>query len=79
LPDVTKADISQKGRTMSAFMLYVGGFIVLLGGLIYAALLLHVPQTWIIVGALVLVGIGIMSAVSHTKHRDPPSEAPPSP
>jgi hypothetical protein len=61
---------------MSAFMLYVGGFIILLGGLVYAAFLLHVPQTWILVGALVLIGIGIMSAVSHTKRRDPPSEAP---
>lgn len=62
---------------MSAFGLYVIGFIVLLGGLGYGAYLLHVPQTWIVVGALVIVGIGIMSAVTHTKRRDPPSEAPP--
>jgi positive regulator of sigma E activity len=61
---------------MSAFMLYIIGFIILLGGLIYGAFLIHVPQTWIIVGALVIVGIGVMSAVSHTKRRDPPSEAP---
>ena len=61
---------------MSAFMLYVIGFVVLLAGLIYGAWLIHIPQTWIIVGALVVVGIGIMSAVSHTKRRDPPSEAP---
>ena len=61
---------------MSAFMLYVAGFIVLLGGLVYGAFLLHVPQTWIGVGALVIVGFGIMSAVSHTKQRDPPSEPP---
>src|SRR5947209_2943355 len=32
---------------MSAFALYVIGFIVLLGGLIYAAWLVHIPQTWI--------------------------------
>ncbi|HXM00645.1 MAG TPA: hypothetical protein VN932_12005 [Rhizomicrobium sp.] len=64
---------------MSAFVLYVVGFIVLLGGLIYGAYLIHVPQTWIIVGALVLIGLGIMSAVSRTKQRDPPSEAPPAP
>jgi uncharacterized membrane protein len=51
---------------MSAFMLYVFGFIVLLGGLLYGAYLIHVPQTWIVVGALVLVGLGVMSAVSHT-------------
>jgi hypothetical protein len=61
---------------MSAFGLYVLGFIVLLGGLIYAAHLLHVPQTWIIVGALVVIGLGIMSAVSRTKQRDPPNESP---
>ncbi len=62
---------------MSAFALYVLGFFVLLGGLGYGAFLLHVPQTWIIVGALVIIGLGIMSAVTHTKRRDPPSEAPP--
>ena len=65
-----------QGRAMSAFMLYVVGFFVLLGGLIYGAYLIHVPQTWIIVGTLVVLGAGIMSAVSHTKQRDPPSEAP---
>jgi len=61
---------------MSAFMLYVFGFFVLLGGLGYAAYLLHVPQTWIIVGALVLIGMGVMSAVARTKQRDPPQDAP---
>ena len=61
---------------MSAFALYVLGFIVLLGGLIYAAHLLHVPQAWIIVCALVVIGLGIMSAVARTKQRDPPNETP---
>ena len=61
---------------MSSFALYVFGFIVLLGGLIYGAHLIHVPQTWIVVGSLVVIGLGIMSAVTRTKHRDPPSEAP---
>ncbi|HEY0301391.1 MAG TPA: hypothetical protein VGC36_08675 [Rhizomicrobium sp.] len=61
---------------MSAFVLYIAGFFVLLGGLVYGALLLHIPQTWIIVGTLIVLGFGIMAAVSHTKQRDPPSEAP---
>lgn len=68
--------VSYRDEQMTAFALYVIGFIVLLGGLIYGAYLVHVPQTWIIVGALVLVGIGIMSAVSRTKRRDPPAEPP---
>ena len=61
---------------MSSFALYVLGFIVLLGGLVYGAYLLHVPQTWIGVGALIIIGFGIMSAVARTKQRDPPNETP---
>jgi positive regulator of sigma E activity len=61
---------------MSSFTLYIVGFFVLLAGMIYAAYLVHVPHTWIVVGALIVVGLGIMSAVSHTKRRDPPSAAP---
>ena len=61
---------------MTAFALYVLGFIVLLAGLIYGAWLVHIPHTWIVVGALVLIGMGIMSAVSRTKRRDPPAEPP---
>src|SRR5579862_8612681 len=67
----------RRGYAMSSFGLYVLGFVVLLGGVGYGAYLLHVPHTWIIVGALVIIGIGIMSAVTRTKRRDPPSEAPP--
>ena len=61
---------------MSAFVLYVFGFFVLLAGLVYGAYLLHVPQTWIGVGVLVMIGLGVMSGVSHTKRRDPPAGAP---
>lgn len=64
---------------MSSFGLYVLGFAVLLAGVGYGAFLLHVPHTWIVVGALIIVGIGIMSAVTRTKTRDPSSEAPPPP
>ena len=62
---------------MSAFALYVVGFVVFVGGVLFAEHLLHVPQTWVLVSGLVLVGLGVMSAVSHTKRRDPPSEAGP--
>jgi hypothetical protein len=64
---------------MSAFALYVFGFIVFVAGVLYAEHLLHVPQTWVLVSGLVMVGLGVMTAVSHTKRRDPPSEAPPAP
>jgi uncharacterized membrane protein YiaA len=58
---------------MSSFGTYLIGFIVLIVGLVVAAYLLNVPTVWIAVGAIVLIGIGIISATNRTKPRDPPS------
>jgi len=58
---------------MSSFATYLIGFIVLIAGLAIAAYLLNVPTTWIAVGVIVLLGIGILSATSRTKMRDPNS------
>ncbi|HVX41787.1 MAG TPA: hypothetical protein VHB25_19660 [Gemmatimonadaceae bacterium] len=60
---------------MSSFATYLIGFIVLIVGLALAAYLLNVPTTWIAVGIIVLVGIGILSATSRTKMRDPSIDA----
>ncbi|MET4569375.1 hypothetical protein [Rhodanobacter soli] len=57
---------------MSSFALYLIGMIVVIGGLVYAAWLMHVPTQWLVVGVLVLLGIGIVGAVTHTRRRDPP-------
>jgi len=56
---------------MSSFATYLIGFIVLIVGLAFAATLLNVPGMWIAVGVVVLLGIGILSATSRTKMRDP--------
>lgn len=61
---------------MSSFATYLVGFIVLVVGLAIAASLLNVPTTWIAVGVIVLIGIGIISATNRTKPRDP--QPPPS-
>jgi hypothetical protein len=54
-----------------SFGLYILGFVVLIVGLAMAAYLLHVPVMWIGVGVVILAGIGIISAVSTTRQRDP--------
>lgn len=59
---------------MSAFMIYAIGFAVLLGGLIYGATLLNVPQNWIVVGGLVVAGLGVMTGVSLNKQPDKPAD-----
>jgi len=61
---------------MISFTLYVIGFFVLLAGIGYAAYLLNIPETWIIVGALVITGAGIMSSGSHIKRHFYPGDAP---
>jgi hypothetical protein len=54
-----------------SFGLYALGFLILIGGLIYGAHLMHVPRHWIAVGAIVLLGIGIVTGVQSTRQKDP--------
>ena len=58
---------------MSSFSTYLVGFLILILGLGLGAYLLGVPPMWIAVGVIVLIGIGVLSATSRTKPRDPPS------
>jgi uncharacterized membrane protein len=53
-----------------SFGIYAGGFAILIGGLVYGARLVHMPTHWIVVGVLVLVGLGILSAVKATRQKD---------
>lgn len=56
---------------MSSFATYLIGFVILICGLGIAAYLLNVPTMWIGVGVIVLIGIGVLSATTRTKMRDP--------
>jgi uncharacterized membrane protein YkgB len=57
---------------MSSFAIYLIGMIVVIGGLTYLAFLMHVPNQWLIGGAVVLLGAGILGAVTRTRRKDPP-------
>ena len=50
--------------------IYAIGFVIMIGGLIYGAHLMHMPAHWIAVGAIVLLGVGILSGVKATRQRD---------
>lgn len=58
---------------MSSFAIYVVGMLVLIGGLAYGAFLAGLAPQWIGVGVVILVGIGIVTAVSRTRQKDPPA------
>jgi hypothetical protein len=59
-----------RGYFMS-YALYLGGFMIVIGGLIYGATLLHVPTHWIVAGSIVLVGMAVLKGVRATRQRDP--------
>ena len=58
---------------MSSFGIYLVGFIIFIVGLAIAASLLGVATTWIAVGVIVLIGLGILMGVSRTRRPDPPA------
>jgi len=53
-----------------SFGIYAVGVAILIGGLVYAAHLVHMPTHWIVVGAVVMLGAGILSAVKATRQKD---------
>jgi hypothetical protein len=56
-----------------SFGIYAAGFAIVIAGLIYAAYLMHIPAHWIAVGAIILLGVGIVTGVKNTRQKDPPS------
>jgi uncharacterized membrane protein YiaA len=56
-----------------SFGIYIIGYVIFIVGLAIGAHLLHVPQKWIGVGVLCLIGIAIIHGVTATRQRDPPS------
>lgn len=66
-----QASVAPISRVMS-FVIYITGFVILIGGLAYGAVLAHVPAHWIVVGGIVLVGVGILTGVKATRQKDSP-------
>ncbi len=54
-----------------SFALYMLGFAVFLGGVIWGCIVAGVPPVYIGIGTLILLGIGIFSAVGKTRGKDP--------
>ncbi len=56
---------------MSSFAAYMIGFLIIIAGLVYGAHLLGIPRHWIIVGVVVLLGLGLVKAVTNTRRKGP--------
>lgn len=54
-----------------SFGLYTFGTLLLIAGVLYVCHLAHIPQHWMVALAIVLLGAGIMAAVTNTRSKDP--------
>ncbi len=54
-------------RTLNWFNLAFIGWVILIAAIAIAAYMLHAPVVWIAIGALALLGIGIITSVSKSK------------
>ncbi|MDM0041977.1 hypothetical protein QTH89_00870 [Variovorax sp. J22G21] len=54
-----------------SFALYMVGFLIFMAGVIWGASVAGVPTLYIGIGALIILGLGIFSAVSRTRSKDP--------
>jgi hypothetical protein len=49
------------------FVVYMIGFLILIGGLAWAAITAGAPQLWVEIGAVILLGLGIVTGVTRTR------------
>ncbi len=54
-----------------SFAIYIVGFLLLIAGLVYAAVILHLSTQWIVVGVMVLLGLALLKGVQATRGKDP--------
>ena len=53
-----------------SFVLYIVGIVIVIGGLTYGAVLMHAPTHWIVAGAIVMAGLGVVTGVKVTRQKD---------
>jgi len=62
-----------RAKRMTNMVIYLIGTLLVVAGLAYGANRMGVSQVWIIAGALVIIGIGLMGGIVKTRQKDPAS------
>jgi hypothetical protein len=58
-----------------SFALYITGFVIVIAGVAWALITAHVPTLYVMITCVILLGLGILTGVSHTRSKDPPKSA----
>jgi len=53
-----------------SFGIYIIGYLIVIAGLTYCARLMHIPTHWIVAGAIILAGLGVVTGVKATRQKD---------
>ncbi|MBA2627627.1 MAG: hypothetical protein H0U85_06415 [Gemmatimonadales bacterium] len=56
-----------------SFALYLVGFLILIGGVAWGLTVAGIPTLYVAIACVILLGIGILTGVSRTRTKDPPS------
>ena len=56
-----------------SFPLYLIGFLIVIGGVAWGLVVAGVPTLYVVIACVILVGLGILSGVSKTRQKDPPT------
>jgi hypothetical protein len=54
-----------------SFAIYLVGFAILIGGVAWGLIIAGVPELYVIITSVILLGIGILTGVSRTRGKDP--------
>jgi hypothetical protein len=52
---------------LMSFLLYLVGFVVFISGLAWVATMFGLSQAWILVGAALLLAVGVFTAIARTR------------
>jgi uncharacterized membrane protein YjjP (DUF1212 family) len=53
-----------------SFLIYLAGFAILIGGIAWGLITLGVPQLYVLIASVILLGVGILTGVTHTRSKD---------
>lgn len=51
-------------------IIYLVGWLILIGGVSWALITMHVSQHTVIIVAVIMLGVGIITAATRTRNRD---------
>ncbi len=54
-----------------SFAIFLVGFAILIGGVSWALITAGVPQLYVLITAVILLGLGIVTGVARTRSKDP--------